>query len=97
MAMLTDSNNVKTGILIGQPKKVAANTTEAKQGNVYGAINILLFFILLRIHQYIDSNLLMLPLSSSLVTMILYVDHLVAFFQDFVYPGSLQVYNSDYR
>ena len=43
MAMLTDSNNVKTGILIGQPKKVAANTTEAKQGNVYGAINILLF------------------------------------------------------
>ena len=43
MAMLTDSNNVKTGILIGQPKKVAANTTEAKQGNVYGIINILLF------------------------------------------------------
>ena len=56
MAMLTDSNNVKTGILIGEPKKVAANTTEAKQGNVYGAINILLFFILLRIHQYLDSN-----------------------------------------
>ena len=42
MAVFTDGNNVKTGILIGQPKKVAANTTEAKQGNVYGIINILL-------------------------------------------------------
>ena len=57
MAMLTDSNYVNTGILIGQSKKGAANTTEAKQGNVYGAINILLFFILLRIHQYIDFNI----------------------------------------